>query len=410
TASKPTNAQGRVTAVWTLGTTSGTQTLTASVTGAGSVTFTATARAGAASALTKVAGDNQSATAGTAVATRPKVKVADAFGNGVSGVSVTFAVASGGGSASGLTQTTGSDGTATVGGWTLGASVGANTLTASASGLSPVTFTAAGTPPLTYGIEIRVIGSMSAAVQAAFAAAEARWEQVITGDLSDVNLTSTAGQCGIAPAVSETVDDLIVYAKVSAIDGVGNILGQAGPCWIRSDSKLPIMGTMEFDEADFASMQADGTLSDVILHEMGHVVGIGTVWDNQSLLQGAGTADPFFSGAQAISAYQGLGATLVNGVPVENTGGEGTRDSHWRETVFRTELMTGYISGSSNPLSVVTVRSLADQGYTVNIGAANGYSLPSPALRRAEAQARPTWERLLKPMGAVGPDGTPVRE
>ena len=413
TASKSTNAQGRATAVWTLGTAAGTQTLTASVTGAGSVTFTATARAGAASALTKVAGDNQSATVSTAVATRPKVKVADAFGNGVSGVSVTFAVASGGGSATGLTQTTGSDGTATVGGWTLGANVGANTLTAAASGLTTVTFTATGTPAASagYNIEIRVIGGMSAAVQAAFAAAEGRWEQVITGDLDNESLTAAqVDSCGMAPAEALSVDDLVIYARVTAIDGVGNILAQAGPCWLRDGSFLPILGTMEFDEADLASMQSDGTLGDVILHEMGHVIGIGTVWDYHSLLQGAGSADPYFSGAQAKAAYQGLGATLVNGVPVENTGGEGTRDGHWRETVFRTELMTGYVSGPGNPLSVITVRSLADQGYAVNTGAADGYSLPSPALRRAEAQARPTWERLLKPRGAVGPDGAVVRE
>jgi hypothetical protein len=166
---------------------------------------------------------------------------------------------------------------------------------------------------------------------------------------------------------------------------------------------------MEFDEADMASMAADGTLGDVILHEMGHVLGFGTVWEQQSLLQDKGTADPYFSGAQAKAAYQGLGAALVNGVPVENTGEEGTRDSHWRETVFRTELMTGWVGGAGNPLSVVTVRSLADLGYTVNVGAADAYSLPSPSPERVAAPGgEPRWERLLKPKGAVTPDGRQV--
>ncbi len=80
-----------------------------------------------------------------AVTVKPSVKVTDAFSNPVSGVTVTFAAASGGGSVTGPSQTTGADGTATVGGWTLGTVVGANSVTATAAGLStPLTFTATG--------------------------------------------------------------------------------------------------------------------------------------------------------------------------------------------------------------------------------------------------------------------------
>src|SRR5213076_3514867 len=85
---------------WTLGPSAGTNTLTATAPGlTGSpVTFTATGTAGSASSIALHAGDNQSAPAGTAVATPPAVLVRDQHGNPVQGVSVTFAVASGGGS------------------------------------------------------------------------------------------------------------------------------------------------------------------------------------------------------------------------------------------------------------------------------------------------------------------------
>ena len=66
-------------------------------------------------------GESQSATVNAAVTTAPSVLVTDAHGNPVQGVSVTFAVASGGGSVTGATATTGADGVATVGPWTLGA-------------------------------------------------------------------------------------------------------------------------------------------------------------------------------------------------------------------------------------------------------------------------------------------------
>lgn len=49
----------------------------------------------------------------------------------MNGQAVTFAVASGGGSITGATASTGSDGIATVGSWTLGTPAGANTMTAS---------------------------------------------------------------------------------------------------------------------------------------------------------------------------------------------------------------------------------------------------------------------------------------
>jgi alpha-tubulin suppressor-like RCC1 family protein len=89
-------------------------------------------------------GNNQSASPGTLLATAPSVKVTDTNGNPVSGVAVTFVVASGGGSITGANQTSNGLGIAAVGSWTLGPAAGTNTLTAIATGLtgSPVTFSA----------------------------------------------------------------------------------------------------------------------------------------------------------------------------------------------------------------------------------------------------------------------------
>ncbi len=119
--------------------------------GAGLTGTTSTAialGAGAAANIAVNAGDNQTAPVGTAVQVAPSVRVTDASGNAVSGTSVTFAVATGGGSLTGGTTTTNASGIATVGSWTLGNAIGANTLTATSAGLagSPVTFTATGTP------------------------------------------------------------------------------------------------------------------------------------------------------------------------------------------------------------------------------------------------------------------------
>ena len=115
---------------WTLGSTPGKNTLRASCPGiSGSpVTFTATGTAGPATTMVINAGNGQTAIAGLAVATAPSVKVTDAGGNPVSGIDVTFAVASGGGSiTTGAAATTNAAGIAAVNSWRLGTAAGANT-------------------------------------------------------------------------------------------------------------------------------------------------------------------------------------------------------------------------------------------------------------------------------------------
>jgi len=88
-------------------------------------------------------GNNQEAAPSAVVTTPPSVVVKDEGGSPVAGVSVTFDVTAGGGSVTGASATTNSQGVARVGSWTLGATAGANKLTATVSGLAPkVSFTA----------------------------------------------------------------------------------------------------------------------------------------------------------------------------------------------------------------------------------------------------------------------------
>jgi adhesin/invasin len=147
-----TDAAGLATASrWTLGATVGVNTVTATVPGLPSVTFSATGAAGPAVVMAVESGDNQTAQAGRAVALAPTVVVRDAQGNPVVGITVTFAATLGGGTVIGARQVTDAAGTAQVGGWFLGTTPGANTLTATAAGLPSVTFSAtsaAGAPVL----------------------------------------------------------------------------------------------------------------------------------------------------------------------------------------------------------------------------------------------------------------------
>lgn len=373
---------------WTLGPENGTNTLTATFPGTTLAPVVFTATAVNAGTISRGAGHWQAAMAGTAVPQRPKVVVRDAANNPVAGVAVTFTATSGGGAVTGGTVTTDAAGEATVGSWQLGATAAPNTLTATVADLAatPAVFTAVGCSGgggAGYALTLCFTTPVTPSQRAAYTSAAARWSQVITGDLPSLHVNIAQPQCGNAPpALDMTIDDLVIFASVELIDGPGAVLGQAGWCYQRTGG-LPIIGLMRFDEADVNNLEASGGFVDVVLHEMGHVIGLSSsLWNQQGLLKNPASAgnapDTYFDGAGAIAAFNAVGGSSYTGqkVPVENTGGGGTFNSHWRETVMANELMTGYLnSGSRNPLSLVTIRALADMGYVVNVNAADAYTL-----------------------------------
>jgi len=346
---------------------------------------------------------NQNGFVGAPVGTLPSVKVTDANGLAVSGVGVVFTLAGGGGSIGGANQTTDGNGVATLGGWTLGPNPGANTVTAAGNGVTltgaPLTFTV-NAAASQFTITLQNIGpALTPARQAAFDNAKARWQQVILGDIPDVDggiIGNTTAACGSQDLTGTMIDDVLILFTLDSIDGPGKILGAAGPCFIRQTGRLTIVGMMKFDTADVAGIQAAGQLNDVILHEMGHVLGYGTLWDQVAFnfLSGACSTAPTYTGPNAVAAFTGQNGGTGTSIPVENFPGtpptcpNGTRDSHWEEDVFKSEIMTGFISGIVRPLSLTSIQSLKDLGYQTNPAAADPFNLATqPTLRVQGAEA-----------------------
>ena len=244
-----------------------------------------------------------------------------------------------------------------------------------------------GGPVIPFDIELVFLDRGTATQDAAVVEAAARWMSILPSDITDVDFASSPVEINKCidgqPLIDDSVDDIRIYVKLDSIDGPGGTLGQAGPCILRGLSELPIIGSMEFDVADLTSLENSGELLSVILHEMGHVLGLGTIWgrlemlNNPSLPSSSG-ADTHFPGTRAIAAFDAAGGTNYTGgekVPVENQAGEGSGDSHWRESVLGTELMTPFLnSGGSNPLSAISIQSMADLGYRVDVTQAEAYN------------------------------------
>lgn len=249
----------------------------------------------------------------------------------------------------------------------------------------------------TFPLEVRFYGANppSPSVEAAFTCAANRIRAIIREPIATTafNNTNLQGCLGEALSINEATSGLIIYAKVDSIDGPGAVLGSAGPCFVRTTSRLPALGVMRFDRFDLDALEVQGRLGAVIMHEMLHVIGIGTTWRD------ANFNPPMWTGAVTNPGFLGLRAreSCVNDhgganicqtqVPIEDcvgiTGcGAGTIHGHWRELIFRTELMTGYVSavGVQNPLSRMTIQALGDLGYSVDPDQSNDYVIPPQAL------------------------------
>ena len=369
---------------WVLGTVPGANRLEASTAGRSTLNFDATGVAAVAASAVATGGTALSGFFGNYLPDVPEVTVQDASGNPVAAISVNFQVADGGGQLTGVATQTDFLGRARPTSWRLG-TAGTQRVTAVAGSLAPVSFTATGStpPPSTFKIEIRYRANFTATQKAAFDAAVARWKQLILAGGDPYLIFEFVNGC--SDIRGETVDGVVIFADLLPSDGVNGVLAAATWCIVRDIGFLPAQSIMFFDPADLTALESAGQLNVTIQHEMGHALGFGTIWDLDAgvlgvnaFLSGYPGSDPTFNGPAARAAFYGALAPpgIFSGiaVPVEGGFGLGTRYSHWRESTFRNELMTGILDNGANPLSAITVQQFHDLGYIVNDAPAEPYS------------------------------------
>lgn len=207
-----------------------------------------------------------------------------------------------------------------------------------------------------FDIQIDFIGtSWTQALHDVFVSTADRLTALIIGDIPDVSVRSRGKVT--------TVDDITITAELGQIDGLYGILGQAGPTSVRTNGSLPATAQMQFDIVDVNDMGL-AVFADVVLHEMAHSLGFGSIWGRLSLV-----SNGEFTGANANNEFHQIGGSGF--IPVEQDGGSGTAGSHWDEETFNNELMTGYINDGVNPFSAMSAASFADLGYVITPNYAN---------------------------------------
>lgn len=236
----------------------------------------------------------------------------------------------------------------------------------------------AGGPNFDINVDFNLSGltsSEATQVQDAYNTAESFYETIITGYI-------IPGPIPDPLSPGDSITSLDINATVQAIDGVGGTLGQAGPNQGVTFSnafgdKLTYVtdGDMFFDSADVSSLLGNGAFLDVVVHEMAHVLGFGTLW-NPAFMDGAFkvydalAAPGEYTGPNALAKYIQDFDPLATFIPVETgTGLPGTDHSHWAEVSLpqfaggTNEIMTGFLSGS-NYFSDTSLFAFRDLGYT----------------------------------------------
>eukprot|EP00611_Tribonema_gayanum_P021749 TRINITY_DN4242_c0_g1_i2.p1 TRINITY_DN4242_c0_g1~~TRINITY_DN4242_c0_g1_i2.p1 ORF type:complete len:409 (-),score=125.55 TRINITY_DN4242_c0_g1_i2:699-1925(-) len=249
-----------------------------------------------------------------------------------------------------------------------------------------------------FDITLLPIGKTPAKYHKYFEKAKKRWEEIVVGDMIGYTAKEApdsgwfGGYFGKGSDFHGAVDDIVIGYKIRAIDGKNKVVGnseiikeRAGRAAHKArQQQTPISAVMEFDSADVDDLIKTGYFQTVVLHEMGHALGIGYAWPTPRARCG-GTCTAYQEGANwdcvaelkfrhLVTSRPDLKIDITGGLQLENTGAskaDGTACEHWSETQLGDEIMTAYISSTDDPISIVSIGALEDLGYKVNYKAAD---------------------------------------
>ncbi|MDG3495004.1 MULTISPECIES: DUF4114 domain-containing protein [Pseudanabaena] len=182
---------------------------------------------------------------------------------------------------------------------------------------------------------------------------------------------SLIGQ-GLPSAIvdGKIIDDVNFKISATNLDGTGGTLAQTKIDFMRYGTLLPAQSITQFDFSDLDKLEQSGELGDVVKHELLHGLGFGNLWEAKGLIAYTNTPLMQYQGKQAVQKFQELGG-LTDAISLE-TAGVGSAGLHWHEALFQDEIMTADLSGGVGKaaISAVTLASLADLGYVVNLAKA----------------------------------------
>jgi hypothetical protein len=186
------------------------------------------------------------------------------------------------------------------------------------------------------------------------------WENAITRSSFNGNHTLNIEVGGEVQA-----EDVLASASITEVgnDVNGNLLPTMGVANINTN---PITVESLSHDPEFFTR--------IMIHEFGHVMGLGSLWSENNLIDP--TTATYDANTNAGIVYgELLGLDTPTAIPLTHGEGEGSDLSHWDEEVFSNELLTHEAEdpGVSMPLSLMSLASLQDLGWSVDYSVADFY-------------------------------------
>ncbi|RDD40195.1 Leishmanolysin-like peptidase [Trichoplax sp. H2] len=191
--------------------------------------------------------------------------------------------------------------------------------------------------------------------------------------------------------ISESDYIMYIYAQYTALCQAGTV-AYASACKVDIATKRPILGFVNFCPDKFVSTTQFETLRFTAIHEFFHALGFssslfsnfqrpnGTTYIANSVMTINGKKVNVINSPKVVEvARQYYNCSTIQGVELEDAGGEGSVGSHWEMRTLRDELMTAAIVvGLADVVSIskFTLALMEDSGwYQVNYTAESKHQL-----------------------------------
>jgi len=202
--------------------------------------------------------------------------------------------------------------------------------------------------------------------------------QVFTPNVVNFGALSTChGRNWPSELRGDQSQDLII--TIDSSDQQTGWFAAAGACAMNHQTGRPIGGIVLLNFHHIKNTKINEYyIPLVFIHELLHVMGVSDFFfKRQNLSQQitVGNKQMMAITSPKVLAYakEYFGCDSIEGVPLENGGGSGSKNSHWEKTLFPSEVMNPQVAYPAT-ISMFTIKLLEDMGWYKGVNAAQKYT------------------------------------